>query len=321
MHPKALQRLVVRKTGNGRSPSSGLCAPLERCSTRSHAGAWERSYAGLPPGPAAPLWRSYRYDAAGNLQDAIARKSAGLTTDNRLRVWQDLRFDYDPWGNVSAKRKGAAQIQHFHYDDEDRLVAVRTENPYGVSDTTFAYDALGRRSTRTCSTLPAGSAETLIEQRRYVWSGMRMLQDIGANQLTTYIYDPDQDYVPLARLDHARHADGSLAGEPRCYWFHTDQLGTPLELTDETGNTVWAGRHKAWGRLDGIAPATGAIEQPLRFQGQYADASTGLHYNTFRYYDPDVGRFCSHDPIGIAGGENLYAYAPNPTGWVDPWGW
>jgi uncharacterized protein RhaS with RHS repeats len=48
---------------------------------------------------------------------------------------------------------------------------------------------------------------------------------------------------------------------------------------------------------------------------------TGLHYNTFRYYDPDIGRFISEDPIGLWGGENLYAFAPNTDGWIDPWGW
>ncbi|MBL8480784.1 MAG: RHS domain-containing protein, partial [Rhodocyclaceae bacterium] len=213
--------------------------------------------------------------------------------------------------------------QHFRYDDEDRLIAVRTQNPHGISETTFTYDALGRRSARTCVTEPATAPQaTYTEQRRYVWSGLRLLQDIGAGCVTTYVYDPDDDYSPLARIDQTLQPDGSLdPGAPRCYWFHTDQIGTPLELTDAEGRTAWAGRHKAWGRVDGIAPARGALEQPLRFQGQYADASTGLHYNTFRYYDPDVGRFASHDPIGIAGGENLYAYAPNPTGWVDPWAW
>ncbi len=40
----------------------------------------------------------------------------------------------------------------------------------------------------------------------------------------------------------------------------------------------------------------------------------------FRYYDPDSGRFTQHDPIGLAGGINLYQYAPNALGWVDPWG-
>ncbi|MFK7671921.1 RHS repeat-associated core domain-containing protein, partial [Pseudomonas lundensis] len=62
------------------------------------------------------------------------------------------------------------------------------------------------------------------------------------------------------------------------------------------------------------------LTNPIRFQGQYHDHETGLHYNRYRYYDPRVGRFISKDPISYAGGLNLYAYAPNPTGWVDPLG-
>lgn len=62
------------------------------------------------------------------------------------------------------------------------------------------------------------------------------------------------------------------------------------------------------------------MTNPIRFQGQYHDHETGLHYNRHRYYDPGVGRFISQDPIGLAGGLNLYAYAPNPVGWVDPSG-
>ena len=56
-------------------------------------------------------------------------------------------------------------------------------------------------------------------------------------------------------------------------------------------------------------------------QGQYADTETGLYYNTFRYFDPDVGRFVSEDPIGLLGGLNLYQYAANADRWIDPWGW
>ncbi|MGE9549547.1 RHS repeat-associated core domain-containing protein [Snodgrassella sp. CS2] len=62
------------------------------------------------------------------------------------------------------------------------------------------------------------------------------------------------------------------------------------------------------------------IQQNLRYQGQYLDRETGLHYNTFRYYDPDIGRFTQPDPIGLLGGFNLYQYAPNGLMWVDPWG-
>ena len=60
--------------------------------------------------------------------------------------------------------------------------------------------------------------------------------------------------------------------------------------------------------------------QPHRFQGQIYDQETGLHYNRFRYYDSDIGRFISHDPIGLLGGDNHFQYAPNPVEWGDPWG-
>ncbi len=62
------------------------------------------------------------------------------------------------------------------------------------------------------------------------------------------------------------------------------------------------------------------ITNPLRFAGQYFDRETGLHYNQHRYYDPTSGRFVSKDPIGLAGGINVWQYAPNPVGWIDPLG-
>ena len=62
------------------------------------------------------------------------------------------------------------------------------------------------------------------------------------------------------------------------------------------------------------------IDNPIRFQGQYYDSESGLHYNHFRYYDPQTGRFISQDPIGLLGGINHYQYAPNHINWVDPLG-
>ncbi|MFQ1035058.1 RHS repeat-associated core domain-containing protein [Gilliamella sp. BG3] len=51
-----------------------------------------------------------------------------------------------------------------------------------------------------------------------------------------------------------------------------------------------------------------SVKQNLRYQGQYLDRETGLHYNTFRYYDPDIGRFTQPDPIRLLGGLNLFQY-------------
>ena len=93
----------------------------------------------------------------------------------------------------------------------------------------------------------------------------------------------------------------------------------PEELTDEAGEIVWECSYQLWGKpIQEIAHTE--IQQNLRYQGQYLDRETGLHYNTFRYYDPDTGRFTQPDPIGLAGGLNLYQYAPNAFMWIDPWG-
>ncbi|OAI16839.1 hypothetical protein BJL95_02405 [Methylomonas sp. LWB] len=89
-------------------------------------------------------------------------------------------------------------------------------------------------------------------------------------------------------------------------------------MTDSTGKIVWSARYRAYGNL-ALADVE-AIDNPLRFQGQYYDAETGLHYNLNRYYDPNAGRFIHQDPIGLEGGTNVYRYAPNPLNWVDPLG-
>ncbi|SAK53198.1 RHS protein [Caballeronia temeraria] len=97
--------------------------------------------------------------------------------------------------------------------------------------------------------------------------------------------------------------------------------GAPEELTDASGEIVWRTQYQVWGNtVIETAAEHYQPQQNLRFQGQYLDRETGLHYNLFRYYDPGTGRFISPDPIGLAGGINLYAYAPNPVQWVDQLG-
>ncbi len=94
--------------------------------------------------------------------------------------------------------------------------------------------------------------------------------------------------------------------------FHNDLSGLPELLTDAQGRVVWQARYLGWGSTLVEAREPGCLqEQNLRFQGQYLDRETGLHYNTFRFYDPDVGRFTQPDPIGLSGGHQLM---PTPPG-------
>ncbi|MDQ1829738.1 RHS repeat-associated core domain-containing protein [Massilia scottii] len=126
----------------------------------------------------------------------------------------------------------------------------------------------------------------------------------------------EQDY--LARRRRCIDQAASAPALERIYYYQCDHLGTPHELLDEQGEAVWSVSYRAWGRI--ARAHVHKLAQPLRFQGQYADEESGLHYNRHRYYDPDSGRFLSQDPLGLDGGINLYQYAPNPTGFVDPLG-
>ncbi|MTD29437.1 RHS repeat-associated core domain-containing protein, partial [Erwinia sorbitola] len=93
--------------------------------------------------------------------------------------------------------------------------------------------------------------------------------------------------------------------------------------SDREGNTVWRPLHTGlFGviRREESRLSPYAARQNLRFAGQYYDEETGLHYNTLRYYDPGSGSFTQPDPIGLRGGLNLYAYAPNPLIYIDPLG-
>lgn len=57
------------------------------------------------------------------------------------------------------------------------------------------------------------------------------------------------------------------------------------------------------------------ISNNIRFQGQYFDEATGLHYNRHRYYSLFMWEGVSKDPISLLGGNNAYMYVKNPTGW------
>ena len=140
-----------------------------------------------------------------------------------------------------------------------------------------------------------------------------------------------QQHVPSEVINQDFYHRIEQAKTPliQIYHYHCNHLGTPQELSDEKGDIVWLSYDRAWGGsfdsiykqqfIDNFAITENEL-QPIKFQGQSLDTETGLHYNRFRYYDSDVGMFISRDPIGLLGGNNVFQYAPNPVGWIDPWG-
>ncbi|WP_175645585.1 RHS repeat-associated core domain-containing protein, partial [Pseudomonas sp. KK4] len=247
----------------------------------------------------------FRYDAAANRLN-FNTSQFDHVKDNRIKHWRDQEYAYDPWGNLVEKRSGMNRLQTFVYDCENRLVKAETLVGSKLESTGgYRYDSLGRRVAKV------SRVNGVTDQKHFLWQGLRLLREESPGQSSLYVYEPGS-YAPLARVDQEE------GGEQRLYYFHTDQIGTPLEMTDADGQIVWQATYKAWGSVEKLT--VNEVEQNLRFQGQYFDDETGLHYNTFRYYDPEVGRFVTQDPIGLDGGYNLYKYAPGPTGWIDPLG-
>jgi RHS repeat-associated protein len=205
-----------------------------------------------------------------------------------------LLYGYDACGQVVSKthRSGNAEVV-WRYAWNGRGELVRFTTPNG-KEWTYRYDAMGRRVEKRS---PTGDAWT------YVWAGAVLLHTLKNGHLAeTYVHEPGGG--PLARVDEAVH------------YIVPDQIGAPSEELGPGGALEWAAQKGTWGEGFSRVGATGG--EP--FLGQWQDGESGLCYNLFRYYDPELGRYLSPDPIDLLGGLNLYVGVTDPFGEVDRWG-
>ena len=126
----------------------------------------------------------------------------------------------------------------------------------------------------------------------------------------------------VSQLSDGREEEHLSDKEGKSYSIVCDQLGTPTEEYDEEGKEVWYRRLDMNGKSlaetqPGLNPE-GYVSIPFLFQGQYYDHETGLAYNRFRYYSPELGRYISEDPIRFAGGTlALHNYVEDSNSWLD----
>ena len=238
--------------------------------------------------------------------------------DNRLKTYNGTTYYYDDLGNLIHRELADGEVQNYFYDLHDQLVKAEIFKKDGTKETwAYSYDALGRRISK--GRLKDGEVSGSLEDATgFVWDGSHLLQEVHPDGRYTYIYTDPDSYEPLAQVHNRTNEDDE--NRQQTHYFHCDQIGIPREMTDKDGNLLWFGNYTGWGRLKEETKVTDSAYQPFRLQNQYADRETGLHYNFFRYYEPDAGRFVSQDPIGLLGGENLYWFAPNVQRWIDPLG-
>ncbi|WP_196799845.1 RHS repeat-associated core domain-containing protein [Mariprofundus ferrooxydans] len=162
--------------------------------------------------------------------------------------------------------------------------------------------------------------------------GQRQIKVVGG-ETTYFVFDlagrllAEIDAATGDETDHVYNAGERIATiqpDGTILWHHNDHLGTPMSLTDAAGVTVWKASYTPFGLATVNDDPDGngvSVTNNLRFQGQYFDAETGLHYNYHRTYDPVLGRYTQADPIGLNGGANRFGYVSgNPVKFVDPLG-
>lgn len=251
----------------------------------------------------------YAYDEAGNQTEASwpsthpSHESTGSRTYSGTRLTHAgaVRYGHDAQGRTVLRQKTRLSRKpdtwRYEWDAEDRLASVTT--PDGTV-WRYAYDPLGRRI----------SKQSPRETTHFTWDGTTLCEEQTAEVTLTWDH---AGLRPLAQTE--RRTDST---DERFFAIVTDLIGTPTELISESGELAWHTRTTLWGTTTWNRTATAYT--PLRFPGQYFDPESGLHYNHFRYYDPESARYLTQDPLGLGPAPNPATYVHNPLTWSDPLG-
>jgi RHS repeat-associated protein len=241
----------------------------------------------------------FEYDAADNLLRQPGLE-ATVSSGNRLSTANGDTLHYDGRDAIHA-RDGASGTTRYLHDSRDQLIQITAHGLHWTAE----YDPLGRRTRKRVN-------DTLWT---YYWDTDRLAAEISPEgRLRIFVYAEGRSLVPLLFLDY-----DSIEAPPesgRHYFVFCDWRGAPQRIVDEGGQVAWQAQIDAYGSAC-VERAVEDFHQPLRFPGHYFDRETGLHYNRFRYYSPELGRYMESDPSGVEGGLNLYAYTSNPLIRVD----
>jgi RHS repeat-associated protein len=307
--------------------------------------------------------RTLNVDAASNRLLGF-RQSTTVTRDDRSRSTANTSISYSADANGALTSDG---LRSFEYDEFARLSKVRTVKDGDDASTAYLTNALGQRVFKGEATaehaapnadiLGDGFIAWLKSQFGWLFTHGGSTSIVG----TSFVYGDGQlpgwallgeydngsasgktrtEYIWIPTSDGAAIPIGMYRGG-KFYAIHTDHLGTPRLMTNDSRTPVWQWPYSAFGttKPTGLLTekrggkgagnseplsfrATTATELNLRFPGQYFDEELGTFYNMQRdAMDPAVGRYRQPDPVGISGGVNRFGFVEgNPLSLIDPEG-
>jgi len=257
---------------------------------------------------------SYAYDAVHNRVGSSHQAGEWLyNQDNQLLRFgasaDETSFTYTANGHVATETRNGV-IKTYTYDAADRLVRVSQKVAGAETEIArYAYDPFGRRISKTVH----GETTYFI----YTEEGLIAELNEGGDVTRAYGWQLDSMYgtAPLWQAEVMNNKVNTAE-------FHTlitDHLGTPQMAVNDQGQVTWKAVSESFGKT--ITSQNNLITVNLRFPGQYFDAETNSHYNYFRDYNPNTGRYLQKDPIGLNAGINWFGYVQgNPLRYIDPYG-
>jgi RHS repeat-associated protein len=253
----------------------------------------------FPKSPSSPpnALEQFTYDTAGNRLTDLTHTNYQYNELNQLIEDDSCMYNYDADGNMTAridKKTGDSTV--FTWDIENKLTEVR--KPGMIAK--YTYDALGRRMSKTVNG----------ETKKFGYDGNDLILEMSENDSIV------ADYTNGPGIDNPLMMN--RAGEN--YYYAKDGLGSVTALTDSTGNVVNQYKYSVFG---GIVEEMGdSVENPFTYTSREIDRETGLMYYRARYYNPEIGRFISEDPIGFWGRDyNFYRYVNNSSvNFIAPYG-
>ncbi len=255
------------------------------------------------------LDRAYQYDLIGNRMksaDSLTLPATNNYTANAVNQYTAvgaLTPSYDDDGNMTSGPLPANVNANstLIWDGENRLIQAQVS---GGNTVTCAYDSQSRRISET-----VGSATTVYVYdewnpvAEYSWS-------VGVSPTLTKTYTWGLDLSGSMRGAGGVGGLLSVTDGTGTYFPTFDGNGNVSEYLDGTGTVVAHYEYDPFGRTT-VSTGTKAQDFAHRFSTKPLDATTGLYYYGYRYYDPQTGRWPSRDPIEEMGGVNLYGFVGN----------
>jgi RHS repeat-associated protein len=252
-----------------------------------------------------PKPNTYSYDYVGN------RTGSGITytgAADQATTSDGMSYTYDADGNVATRTQTSTDtVWTYRWSSDNRLLsAVKTVSGVQVGATSFGYDALGEPVVKR-----DGASGTAHASRVTLYDGGSILADLDSagHRIAEYVYDEgtDRPYAMLTGSDTVSAVR----------YYAQDDMGNVQGQFSDYAHTTQTVKYGDWG----LPKVTGETTSRLTWKGLSYDPDVGLTYMRARWYDPNIGRFVSEDPLGLEGGINPYVYANNdPVNGFDPSG-